>query len=161
MLAHILVHQSLLSEKCGDAARNENSSVGEKKVTEDPDIQRLALTLGTSHDYATVTMAILEHVKVSLVSKESRERHQTLQTLRLLILIFGRAGAPLLGILLNTVSEPLEALVAEGHSQLTLLLLDVLLTAHGCVHVVTLVAAPPPRCAFSSQMTWCECSAVK
>ncbi|CAL8331944.1 unnamed protein product [Merluccius merluccius] len=128
VLAHILVNQSLLSEKCVDTKGKENSSVRET-VTVEADIQRLALTLGTSHDYATVTMAILEHVKVSLVSKESKERHQTLQTLRLLILIFGQARAPLLGVLLKTVSEPLEALVAEGDGLLTLPLMDVLLTA--------------------------------
>ncbi|KAG7276833.1 hypothetical protein CRUP_008783, partial [Coryphaenoides rupestris] len=77
-------------------------------------------------------MVILEHVKVSLVSKESDERHRTLQSLRLLVQVFGQARAPLLGLLLEATSEPLEALVAEGHSRLTLPLLDVLLAAYGC-----------------------------
>ncbi|CAL8330890.1 unnamed protein product [Lota lota] len=129
VLAHILVHQSQLSEKFVDMERKEKSSIG-KTVAMDADIQHLALTLGSSNDYATVIMAILEHLKASLVSKENKECHQTLQGLRLLILVFGQARAPLLGILLKTVSEPLEALVAEGQSQLHLLLLDVLLTAY-------------------------------
>ena len=134
MLAHILVHQSQLSEKSVDMEGEEKSS-GEKTATMDADVQHLALTLGSSSDYANVVMAILEHVKASLVSKENKERHQTLQGLRLLMLVFGQARAPLLGILLKAVSEPLEALVAEGHSQLHLLLLDVLLAAYRCVHM--------------------------
>ena len=113
----------------------EEKSSGEKTATMDADVQRLALTLGSSSDYANVVMAILEHVKASLVSKENKECHQTLQGLRLLMLVFGQARAPLLGILLKAVSEPLEALVAEGHSQLHLLLLDVLLAAYRCVHM--------------------------
>lgn len=134
MLAHILLHQSLLSEKCVDAARKGSSSSGES-LTMDADVQRLAFTLGTSHAYADVTMAILEHVKLSLVPKESDEHHQTLQSLRLLVQVFGQAGAPLLGLLLKAASEPLEALVAEGHSLLTLPLLDVLLAAYRCVRL--------------------------
>jgi len=134
VLAHILLHQSLLSEKCVDAERKESSSSGGgETVAVDADIQRLALALGASHPYAAVTMAILEHVKVSLVSKESDERHGTLQSLRLLVPVFGQARAPLLGLLLEAASEPLESLVAEGPSRLTLPLLDVLLAAYGCV----------------------------
>ncbi|KAJ3614021.1 hypothetical protein NHX12_017598 [Muraenolepis orangiensis] len=141
VLSHILVNQSLLSRKCVDAEEKDGGGEADAAAA---DVRRLALTLGASHHYATVTMAILEHVKVSLVSKETEERHQTLQGLRLLGLVFGQARAPLLGVLLTSVSEPLEALVTEGHSRLTLLLLDVLLTAYKFVLICSYRDNPTP-----------------
>lgn len=80
--------------------------------------------------HTEVVMAVSEYLKESLVPKESTQRHQSLQTLKLLALLLAQAGPPLRDTLLQTVADSLEELVTAGWSPLTLPLMDVILAAH-------------------------------
>lgn len=80
--------------------------------------------------HSDVVMAILEHLRESLVPNERTQIHQSLQTLKLLALLLAQAGPPLRDTLLRTVADSLQKVVAAGCSQLTLPLMDVILAAH-------------------------------
>ncbi|KAM8773566.1 integrator complex assembly factor BRAT1 [Acanthopagrus schlegelii] len=80
--------------------------------------------------HTAVVMTISQYLKESLVPKENKQLHQSLQILKLLALLLTQAGPPLRDKLLQTVSNPLEELVAAGCSQLTLPLMDVILAAY-------------------------------
>ncbi|KAM4603328.1 integrator complex assembly factor BRAT1 [Polymixia lowei] len=137
VLAHILVcFQPVSSEGCHGMKKEENEgrthACTKAPVAMETDIESLAFSMGTSCEYTAVTMDILEHLKVSLVSKENVHLHQSLQSLKLVALLLAQARTPLRGMLLSTVLGSLEALVTAGHSQQTPLLLDILLTAYSC-----------------------------
>lgn len=80
--------------------------------------------------HTAVVLTISQYLKESLVPKENKQLHQSLQILKLLALLLTQAGPPLRDKLLQTVSDPLEELVAAGCSQLTLPLMDVILAAY-------------------------------
>lgn len=80
--------------------------------------------------HTAVVLTISQYLKESLVPKENKQLHQSLQILKLLALLLTQAGPPLRDKLLQTVSDPLEELVASGCSQLTLPLMDVILAAY-------------------------------
>lgn len=80
--------------------------------------------------YSDIVAAISEHLKQSLVPKDSTQLQRSLQTLRLLALVLAQAGPPLWDGLLQTVADPLEELVTAGYSQLTLPLMDAVLAAY-------------------------------
>ncbi|XP_056136413.1 BRCA1-associated ATM activator 1 [Lampris incognitus] len=137
LLGHIPVfYQPFSSEEQNgmeDERKNKERIHGctQDPVTVGANVKQPALAVETTHDeYAAVTLAILEHVKVSLVLGESTHLHQSLQSLRLLILILAQAGPPLRSRVIRTVFDSLEELVTAGHSQLSPLLMDVLLTAY-------------------------------
>ncbi|KAK5899228.1 hypothetical protein CesoFtcFv8_008727 [Champsocephalus esox] len=83
----------------------------------------------SSADYTAVVKSISGYLQESLVPKESKNVRQSLQTLKLLALLLAQAGPPLRDKLLQTVGDSLEELVAAGSSELTLPLMDVLLSA--------------------------------
>ncbi|KAK5865780.1 hypothetical protein PBY51_020022 [Eleginops maclovinus] len=83
----------------------------------------------SSADYSAVVMSISEYFKESLVPKESRNIRQSLQILKLLALLLAPAGPPLRDKLMQTVGDSLEELVTAGSSELTLPLMDVILSA--------------------------------
>lgn len=80
--------------------------------------------------HTAVVLTISQYLKESLVPKENKQLHQSLQILKLLALLLTQAGPPLRDKLLQTVSDPLEELVTAGCSQLTLPLMDVILAAY-------------------------------
>ena len=83
----------------------------------------------SSTDYTAVVKSISGYLKESLVPKESKNVRQSLQTLKLLALLLAQAGPPLRDKLLQTVGDSLEELVTAGSSELTLPLMDVILSA--------------------------------
>ncbi|XP_029909512.1 integrator complex assembly factor BRAT1 [Myripristis murdjan] len=138
VLAHILVFFQPLSSD--DVEKKEEKEMRtyaciKAPIAMDTDIEHLAVAMETSHEYIAVTTAISDHLKVSLVPKENAQFHQSLQSLKLLALLLAQAKPPLEDTLLRTVLGSLEALVKAEYSQLTLPLMDVLLTA--CSHCNT------------------------
>ncbi|XP_033940824.1 BRCA1-associated ATM activator 1 isoform X2 [Pseudochaenichthys georgianus] len=83
----------------------------------------------SSADYTAVVKSISGYLQESLVPKESKNVRQSLQTLKLLALLLAQAGPPLRDKLLQTVGDSLEELVTAGSSELTLPLMDVILSA--------------------------------
>ncbi|XP_028261952.1 integrator complex assembly factor BRAT1 isoform X2 [Parambassis ranga] len=119
MLAHILLY-------CQDA-----SAVGCKGIDgkrEDNDDRRTHDSVVTFESHHVV-MTISEYLKKSLVPKESTQLHQSVQVLKLLALLLAQSRPPLKHKLLQAVGDSLEELVTAEYSQLTLPLMDVLLSA--------------------------------
>ncbi|XP_060948153.1 BRCA1-associated ATM activator 1 [Limanda limanda] len=83
-----------------------------------------------SQDYSAVLGTISQFLKESLLPKENTRLHQSQQVLKLLALLLARARQPLRDKLLGTVADSLQELVAAGHSQLTLPLMDIILAAY-------------------------------
>lgn len=114
LLAHILIFfQTVSSAGCNGLDKKEE------------DGGRTQTSMHTA-----VVLTISQYLKESLVPKENKQLHQSLQILKLLALLLTQAGPPLRDKLLQTVSDPLEELVAAGCSQLTLPLMDVILAAY-------------------------------
>lgn len=115
LLAHILIFfQPVSSAGCNGLDKKEEEDDGRTQTS----------------IHTAVVMTISQYLKDSLVPKENKQLHQSLQILKLLALLLTQAGPPLRDKLLQTVSDPLEELVAAGCSQLTLPLMDVILAAY-------------------------------
>lgn len=122
-LAHILLFFQPVSSSAGCNGISEKNG-------DDEGTQASIADMETSSDYTAVVAATSTYLKESLVPKGTVRLHRSLQMLKLLSLLLGRAGPPLRDQLLRTVTDPLEELVTMGHSQLTLPLMDIILAAH-------------------------------
>ncbi|XP_030004452.1 LOW QUALITY PROTEIN: integrator complex assembly factor BRAT1 [Sphaeramia orbicularis] len=134
LLAHILV----FFQPNSFPTRNDNdkqAADGERahtcfKASTAIDTEHLVLDMENSSEYTAVIMMISQYLKESLVPKEKAQIHQSVQTLKLLVLLLNQARPPLRDDLLHSVLDSLEALVKSGHSQLTLPLMDAVLAAN-------------------------------
>lgn len=86
--------------------------------------------MGNSSEYTTAVRTITQYLKESLVPKEKDQIHQSMQTLKLLVLLLTQARPPLREKLLRSVLDSLEALVKSGNRQLALPLMDAILAAN-------------------------------
>lgn len=120
MLAHILVF-------CQSA-----SATGYNGVDDQGD----GRTLPSSH--GDVVVAVCEYLKQCLVSEDDTHHHKNVQNLRLLTLLLAQVQSPLREKLFQTAAGSLEELAAAGYSQLTVPLMDVIMTAHRYSGSVTL-----------------------
>lgn len=119
MLAHILVFfQSVSSAGCNGVDKKGD---------------------GRNHSsvHSDVVVAVSEYLKRSLVPEDNTKIHQSVQTLKLLALLLAQVGPPLQDTLFQTATDSLEELVTAGYSQLTLPLMDVIVTAHRYTGSVT------------------------
>lgn len=119
MLTHILLF-------CQAASAVGCKGIDGKK--EDNDDRRTHDSIVTFESHHVV-MTISEYLKKLLVPKENTQLHQCVQVLKLLALLLARSRPPLKHKLLQAVADSLEELVTAEYSQLTLPLMDVLLSA--------------------------------
>ncbi|XP_074553824.1 integrator complex assembly factor BRAT1 isoform X2 [Halichoeres trimaculatus] len=124
MLAHIMLFfQPATSAGSISMDKKDDKVTGSTKAF-NADLKQLAA------DYTAVVKVISEYLRESLVPKDNTKLHQSLQTLKLLVLLLAEAGPELREELLQCVSVSLEEVVTAGCSQLTSPLMNVLLAAY-------------------------------
>ncbi|XP_061685300.1 BRCA1-associated ATM activator 1 [Syngnathoides biaculeatus] len=84
----------------------------------------------TSAEHLALVQQASDHIKESLVPKEGAPLAGSLQVLKLLALILDRARRPLREQLLKAAAASLEELADAGCSQLTAVLMDVIMAAY-------------------------------
>ncbi|KAM6971864.1 integrator complex assembly factor BRAT1 [Aplochiton taeniatus] len=133
LLAHLLVFfQPITSQRDNGVGKEEEGkkALVQTPVVMDASTEQLAIYMRTGPEHASVTMAVLQHLEMSLVFRNGDDLPKTLQSLRMLVLLLAQARPPLWDTLLKKVPGSLEALVTAECSQLTQPLMDVLLTAY-------------------------------
>ncbi|XP_034542857.1 BRCA1-associated ATM activator 1 [Notolabrus celidotus] len=123
MLAHIMLFfQPASSAGCNSVYKKDKANGSTKTLNIDSE--------QPAADHTAVVKVISEYLRESLVPKDNTQLHQSLQTLKMLVLLLAQAGHPLRDELLQTVTGSLEEVVTAGCSQLTSLLMNVVLAAY-------------------------------
>ncbi|KAF7662673.1 hypothetical protein LDENG_00230250 [Lucifuga dentata] len=153
LLAHILLFfQPVSSTGCNGIKKKNDDEARTHDCITVMDIKPPVCFMDACTEYTSVVTAVSEYLKESLVPKESSQLHQSLQSLKLLVLLLDQARPPLWDVLFRAVIGSLEVLVKAGYNQLTLSLMDVILAANSSSSMKECVPDKQVICLLSSML---------